>query len=331
MKQLLIKFLRFCLNLFLIGVITLILFECCYRFYVIDFYGATWKILNQDFNPGNKQTDMLVFGDSFSAKDSGYVYHLRKQHADKVIYNASFPGIGLKQVNLFASARIKETNPKAILYQVYTGNDLTDVKNLTNWSNLPAGRNIYWSISDYLLSLKYINQQLAVFSKQQNTLRMHLEKPFDPAIYDKRTLLYLQADAAHLEKVVSISDDFSTRYTSWKKELEFFLGKIPKGTKVFIVFIPHCTQVNNFYLNHMKRLGARVQNDQGLMATDYMFYKQARSDFKSYPDVVFLNPLSYLQETDREGHRLYYENDPHFNQQGHEAFATYLSHQVMDE
>ncbi len=330
MRKILITVLRLCANLLVISAFTLVLFECCYRFYVIDFYSIAWKLLNTGANPENKKVDLLVFGDSFSAKDSGYVSYLRQLTPDKVILNASFPGIGLKQVNLFADSRIKEANANTILYQVYTGNDLTDLKSLTNWRTLPVGRNIYWTISDYFLSLKYINQRLAVFNKQQNLIRSNLEKPFDPALYDTRTQLYLQADMAHLEKLVSIYDDFSDRYLLWKKEMEVFLNKIPEGTKVVVVFVPHCAQVNQFYLNNIKRIGAQVRNEQDFTATDYLFYAQARSDFKSFSNLVFLNPLNYLRETDQEGHRLYYENDPHFNKEGHAAFASFIRNHLFD-
>lgn len=268
---------------------------------------------------------MLVFGDSFSAKADGYVAALANQYPEKIILNASTPGIGIKQVNLFAVDRIQQTKPKAILYQVYVGNDLLDVKNLSNWRELSLARNLYWSASDFFISLRYLNQRMVVLRKDTSLIPQGLNKPFAKAMYDKRSLLFTQADATYLYKTVTITDDFLTRYALWKKEMDEFITKIPPDTKLYITFIPHCAQLNTFYYHQLLDMGNRVADSSVFFQEQYPLLQQASADFQHHPTIVFLNPLTHLKNADKEGYRLYYENDPHFNANGHQEFAHYLA------
>ena len=319
---------KYVANVFIIALITLLLFELCYRYYIIDFYHTPWKMLNQTEN-NSTEVDLLVFGDSFSAKPSGYVDLLRKQFPNKKIWNAAVAGIGIKQVNLFAARRIKQTKPKAILYQVYVGNDLLDVKNLTNWGKLSFTRNLYWAASDIFTSLRHLNQQLVGFRKEKSMIPLGLDKPFSMALYDKRSLMFTQADEAYLYKTVTITDDFLTRYHTWKKEMDQFIATIPFGTKLYLSFIPHCAQLNPRYLNYQLALGNTVADTSVFFQEQYPFIKQAMHDFKNDSTIVFLNPLATLRKADKETYPLYYENDPHFNPNGHKEFADYLSIELL--
>lgn len=324
MRKRIAAFIRLCLTIIIIGIITLGLFECCYRLYIIDFYSFAWKGLNTASDISKKNADLLVFGDSFTANDNGYISCLRKIYPDKTIVNASCSGIGIKQVNLFASRRIKQTTPKVILYQVYVGNDLIDIKNLANWKKLSIFRNIYWKVSDHVRSLAYLNQRSGAFRKHETVATLHLDKHFERDCYDKRTKLYLEADPGYLFRSVCLQDDFLLRYLSWKDELTGFLENISQQTKVFIVFIPHCAQVSDFYYNNMTALGAAFPDKNKFMAGQYTFFEYAMNDFKDHNNVIFLNPLPFFREKDRADHRLYYENDPHFSEYGNTEFANYL-------
>ncbi|TAE87420.1 MAG: hypothetical protein EAY81_04105 [Bacteroidetes bacterium] len=324
MKSKFIILVKYVANAFIIALITLLLFELCYRYHIIDFYHAPWAALNQAEN-NSTEVDLLVFGDSFSAKTDGYIDLLRKRFPNKKILNAAVSGIGIKQVNLFAAQRIKQTKPKAILYQVYVGNDLLDVKNLTNWGKLSFTRNLYWAASDVFSSLRYLNQQLVVLRKEKSMIPLSLDKPFSMALYDKRSQMFTQADEAYLFKTVTITDDFLTRYHSWKKEMDQFIATIPSGTTLYISFIPHCAQLNTFYLNNQSAIGNAIADTGAFFQEQYPFIKQAMHDFKNDSTIVFLNPLATLRKADKETYRLYYENDPHFNINGHLEFAGYLA------
>lgn len=319
---------KYVANVFIIALITLLLFELCYRYHVIDFYHAPWVALNPTEN-NSPEADLLVFGDSFSAKTDGYINLLRKRFPNKKIWNAAVSGIGIKQVNLFAAERIEQTKPKAILYQVYVGNDLLDVKNLTNWNKLSFTRNLYWAASDAFTSLRYLNQQLVVFRKDHRMIPAGLDKPFAIEQYDKRSLMFTQADEAYLFKTVTITDDFLTRYHTWKKEMDQFIKTIPSGTTLYISFIPHCAQLNTYYLNNQLVMGNAVADTSVFFQEQYPFIKQAIHDFKNDSAIVFFNPLAALRKADTEAYRLYYENDPHFNKNGHRAFADYLTNALF--
>jgi hypothetical protein len=256
---------------------------------------------------------------------------LQKLCPGKTILNASSAGIGIKQVNLFASKRIKQANPKAILYQVYVGNDLIDVKNLSNLKKVSMPRNLYWKITDCFLSISYLNQRMGSFRKHETVSSLHLDEHFSKGLYDKRTKLFIQADAGVLEKSVTLNGDFLKRYMIWKDELDVFLKKIPVTTKVYIAFIPHCAQINDFYYNNMAEMGAIFSDKSNFSNIDYAFFEYAVNDFKGNSNVVFLNPLPFFKETDTVNYRLYYENDPHFNEHGNAEFARYLKPLIFNE
>ncbi|MEI6767021.1 MAG: hypothetical protein WCM76_15425 [Bacteroidota bacterium] len=331
MKQRIAAIIKFFLKVIIIVFVTLILFECSYRWYVIDFYSFSWKGLNSPENRSKENVDLLVFGDSFSANDHGYVSCLQKLCPGKVIVNASSAGIGIKQVNLFASKRIKQANPKAILYQVYVGNDLIDVQNLSNWKSISIVRNLYWKITNQFMSISYLNQRMGALRKHETTKSLHLDEHFSKELYDKRTTLFIKADTESIEKSVTLKDDFLKRYLVWKDELEVLLEKIPLTTKVYIAFIPHCAQINDFYIKNMTELGATFSDNNNFSKTDYAFFEYARNDFKGNTNVVFLNPLTFFKETDTANYRLYYENDPHFNEHGNSEFARYLKPLIFNE
>ena len=115
------KIKKFFVNTIIIGLLSLLLFEVLYRNSVIDFYKAETSHLNTESDLAKPSVDFLVFGDSFSATAASinYVDKLRENNPNVSIVNVSVPGIGIRQVNTFAKAKIKKHQPKAIVYQIY--------------------------------------------------------------------------------------------------------------------------------------------------------------------------------------------------------------------
>ncbi len=319
------------IQLIIILLIVVLLFEWSYRYYIIDFYKDSWQALNASQNIESQNIDVLILGDSFSAARDSYVSFLQKHNPDKTILNASVAGIGIRQHRLFAQNRIQKTNPKTIIYQVYVGNDLLDVSHLTNWEALSFLRNMYWTISDQLLSIAYLNRKLS-FLKQNNkdeVIPIHIEDEFDKNKYTSRQKILIKADPAHLEKTVTLTDDFLEKYHRWKYEMEQLIKEIPPTSAVHIVFIPHCIQLNSYYQEHMEQLGASIRNTDQIAQEQYTFYKKAKEDFKAYKNVTLLNPLPFLKQKDTITRRLYYANDPHFNTEGHKVLFEFLNNKLF--
>lgn len=325
MRKTLPKLLKNLLSLCLLLFLTISLFELVFRFYLIDFYKNTFIALNGQEILKTKKVDFLIFGDSFSALKNGYVDHLKTTFPDKTFINLSIPGIGIKQVNGYAETKIKTYNPDVIIYQVYVGNDLLDVKNLSNWSELSFSRNLYWQFSNYYLSLRYLNQNLLLFKRNLSIKDLNLDKAFSSNLYNEREKLLLKADNQYLEKSITLNADFKTRYHNWKNKLACFIENIPKDKKVYIIFVPHCAQINTFYFDNMLKIGANFSSQNEIINANYSFFENAKNDFKNYKNVSFFNPINYLQEKDKENYRLYYENDPHFNKNGQKELANYIS------
>ncbi|MDY8138854.1 hypothetical protein [Aquimarina sp. 2201CG5-10] len=315
---------KWLLEIGIIGFIVIILFELSYRFSVIDFYMPDFKALNNEKEMSSKTVDYLVFGDSFSASKEGYVDLLRKS-SNRTFINSSVPGIGIKQVNSFASRRLKEFEPKNILYQVYVGNDLTDVNQLTNYKKLSIARNLYWDISDIVLSAGFINYKLRhLNSKKKMVNSKFFNTSFNVENYNLRSKIYLKSDSTYIYQAVTITKSFRKRYLIWKEELVSFLNKIPENTNVYIVFIPHCTQLNSFYRDNISQIGAMFNEEHKFGKINYYFFEKASLDFDSYKNVIFLNPLQKMRESDNINNRLYYLNDPHLNSTGQQVLTEYL-------
>ncbi len=315
------------LNLVIIGSITIFLFEISYRFSVIDFYKTEFTALNKEI--ATDSVDYLVFGDSFSAFPNGYINYLN-QTTNKTFVNAAVPGIGPNQVNTFANRRIKEFAPKAIIYQVYVGNDLIDVEHLTNYKTLSFSRNVYWDVSDYLLSISYFNYRFASYYSNKLALEKEaIGQPFSAAYYNKRSKLLFKANANYLYETVTVTGDLEDRYASWITSMKKFMDKVPVNIPVSIIFIPHCSQVNDRYLNRMEVIGANFKDAKEYKNVNYPLFVKASADLKMYKNIRFLNPLSKIKAKDSMSKPLYYNNDPHFKEFGHTVLGEFIKEELL--
>ncbi|WP_299887552.1 hypothetical protein [uncultured Lacinutrix sp.] len=326
---------RICKLLFkcsIIILVTLFLFEICYRYNVIDFYKIQSEGLNTKKELENNNVDLMVFGDSFSAtsKAINYLDMLRESSNNFSIVNYSVPGFGIKQVNTFALKKIKKQKPKAILYQVYVGNDLIDVNHLWDLEKFSIARNLYWEASDHFLSLGYLNQRLSFLNvKKDFRLKGMVKNEFDANLYDIRTKRFLQYDASYLDNVLLLKGDFKKRYLSWLEHMQDFLDVIPKDVQVYLLWIPHAVQVNDYYYENMKTLGAIFGDQKIIQQNNYPFFYKAEKDLSSYKNVRHLNPLTFFQSKDTTNSRLYFANDPHINYDGNYALHAFLQNKIQ--
>jgi hypothetical protein len=319
------------MNTCMIVLVTFVLFEILYRNSVIDFYKAETTHLNNVADLEKPSVDYLVFGDSFSATsaDMNYIDKLKENNPNESFVNVSVPGIGIRQVNTFAKAKIKKHQPKAIIYQVYVGNDLIDVDHLWSWEKFSVARNLYWEASDYFLSLSYLNHKATVFSPRINS-RTHTMATdvFSVDYYDQRTKRFLSFDRSYFNNTLMLKAPFKERYDAWLEYMKTFLETAPKDVPVYIVWIPHCSQVNDFYVHNLNQLGASFEDKTTIQQTDYPFFAQAKKDLKAFTNVTQLNPLETFRANDNANHRLYFSNDPHINMNGNVVLRDFLQSQL---
>lgn len=305
--------------------VTFFLFEVCYRLYVIDFYKADLKGLNKKRLSSNK-TDFLVFGDSFTAQNK-YIQYLEK-NTKKTFINAASSGIGIDEINLYATDRIKRFKPRKIIYQVYVGNDLIDVKNLTNYKKISLFRNLYWWLSDYFISLFYINKQLSL--KQSDFKRTYIfDDTYDAKKYSNRSKLYFVADSLYLQKSILIEDDFVNRYDIWQKKIKKFIEKCDT-IPVYVVLIPHNAQLNEKYIDRMQEIGGNFTQKNHITKNEYPFYQKTVRGLSKYKNVTILNSLTYFKEKDSI-QPLYYANDPHLNDFGQQVLGEFLEQKIIQK
>mgnify|MGYP003670297724 CR=1 FL=1 len=300
----------------LIGFITLVCFEICYRYNVIDFYKTEILALNSKKDLEKKNVDILVFGDSFSAtsKAINYVDRLRNANSKQTILNFSIPGTGIKQVNTFAASKIKTYKPKIIIYQIYVGNDLLDVEKFKAFNNISFPKYAFWQLSNTFLSLAYLNHKANVFKSKVNYRHKAIvDSVFNKESYNRRSKDNININSNYIEETTHLNGVFKAKYTKWLKQIKQFLNEVPKDTEVYFLWIPHCSQVNTYYLNNFKSMNAIFNDEYKHLNIEYSFLNKAREDLKSINNLHHLNLLRYFKTSDTLNKRLYYANDPHLN------------------
>ena len=293
---------------------------------LIDFYRPELNYFNSPEDLKQKNIDLLVLGDSFSAGHQTYVGYLQKAFPDKTIINSAVVGTGIKQANFILSNRLNEFQPKNILYQIYLGNDLIDLQYPVNWNKISFARNAYWTIAQYFRVVSFINYRLR-FLKRSKPKKLK-EEDFLPESYTKRTRMYLETNPYIYENMLTLESPYDKVYHIWQEEFEKLIANIPKKSNLYVVFIPHCTQLNKSYLEDYRQLGMEIQNEEVFNQKNDAFFQTTYKNFKGVSNVFLLNPLNFLKQTYKEGTKLYYNNDPHFNAQGHELMAQFLSKNI---
>lgn len=314
------KFLKRTAYFFFLIISVLLLLEVCFRYQVIDFYASEWKLLNKNVASKKASKKILIFGDSYSAAPNNtYVNVLRDSFPDYAFYNASIPGTGIRQVALIASKRIKEVQPDEIIYQVYVGNDLSDIQHPTNWSQLNFFRNCYWSLSDQLLFLHYLNYSSGQFASHDKPYLGKADEQFSVTSYNAREKIYIQSDPFFFENAISLNGKDAELFKElMEKTKNVFSDYLAKG-KVIFVLIPHSLQVNQTYYDNMKKLGCQFRYSFAAINRHYLFCEKFKTEFSS----SVIDPLPFFQEKDSAS-TFFFANDPHLTDEGQKQLGNFL-------
>jgi len=73
-------------------------------------------------------------------------------------------GTGIFQTLMIAPGRLRRFHPSVLVYQIYVGNDLFDVRYPVSWRRLSIARNVYWTAANHLRSLARADRRVPVRS-----------------------------------------------------------------------------------------------------------------------------------------------------------------------
>lgn len=308
--------------------IAIFLLEISYRYYWIDFYSAEFNLLNSTFQKDSKKT-VLIFGDSFSASPDSYVKNLRDSFPQIEFVNAAVSGTGIQEVSAMLDYRVNQVNPSLVVYQVYVGNDLTDIEKPVNFKTLSFTRSVYWKLCNYLYSLRYLNYKAGQLSYLLGTNNEHLkasqEDTFSTIQFSPREKLYLQADSSLPASVISLNEKYKNAKDKYIHELQYLNGYLQaKKIPLLLLIVPHCAQVKAHYANHFKEMGAVINEQYYMCSSDYTFFTLLKTELQSNSMAVAANPLEKFRMCDTTSYRLYFENDIHLTANGQSELAKYL-------
>lgn len=315
-------------------VLFVVILEIFYRNQWIDMYKRELHALNPGNPPQNPSKKLLVLGDSFSATPDGWVEKLRKSHPDYQITNSSVPGTTIFQANLMLSHRLAAYQPDLIIYQVYVGNDLFDLRYPINWSEIGFGRNLYWWLANKIPSLGWLNYALGQLKRQAALPDFQQGKvdggEFDPQKYSERERLYLTAEPNLIENQVLLRGG---REKDMERYLELFQAFLATAKEahcpVLVLVIPHCAQVKKRYAERMTMIGAKGMDEAGLNNTEYAFWRKLVA--LKADGVRFVNVLEPIRERENAGEAMYFLHDAHLNAAGQALVAHVVDSVIATE
>jgi len=306
------------LNGLIMALLSALLFEVCFRWQVIDFYGTEFHFLNQGEDLEANKERVLVMGDSFTASDSNYVEQLRRRFPGKMWINGGVPGTGVIQAQFMLGRRFRQVEPNYLVYQIYLGNDLFDVRNPLAWSELGLARNVYWGLSNRFRSLGYLNYKMGqFFAAPPDTAKME-QLAFSVDRFNGREKMYLKARPDWLEKQLKGEEEWENDLDSYLSYLEDVLEKgEEEQIPTLLLIVPHFAQVNEDLFARFLALGA-VGDRATTMDPAPAWVRKIDSTAAAFPHVQTQFLLSDFRS---DSLPLYFPNDPHLNPHGQSRLA----------
>jgi hypothetical protein len=319
----------------------------------VDFYRPELRSYNKgsDLNDKSKKT-ILVMGDSFSVGDNSWAGLIRPKLMNHRVISAGMPGTGIFESLFVARNRFQEFNPDVFIYQIFVGNDIQDIRRPLNWQTMSLPRYIYCFACSYagLRSLVFINYRLAQLGQSYHTAEfnvgakflddthlkhhpteLNVEREFSADTYLKSAKLYFQAEPYNLDDTIMVKnnrrDDFETLITNLYKLFDY----CKYNCKKYVVVIPDSSQVNDYYLKNMLKIGASFDNEDKIKEDSYPFITGLEKRL-SGKNIKVLNPLPLFKKYENKGIRVYYKNDPHLTPGGQTLLGEFiLEHLERDQ
>ncbi|MEM9820570.1 MAG: SGNH/GDSL hydrolase family protein [Bacteroidota bacterium] len=299
----------------------LFLLELCFRCYWFDFYRGNLLTLNPAASlKANKDSTLLVLGDSFSADPKGYVNQLRATLPHYQIVNAAIPGTCARQHALLLPTRIQQFQPDLFIYQIYVGNDLLEWRHPLQSPHISRLRKIYWWLADRIWVLGYLNAKLpqvrqAVYQDLPSTIDPKLLEVFSQEKYSQRSKMLFRAEPELIQNTILLQGKRKEDLQELTQSIRRMIQQLPPQCKVLILPIPHCTQLGHPYVERLQKIGA-IMDASSITQEEYPFFDYLKSQLQN-DRVHFINLLPHLRQRDSI-QAVYYNNDPHLNETGHQ-------------
>ncbi|MGB0916428.1 MAG: hypothetical protein ACPGU4_02465, partial [Flavobacteriales bacterium] len=267
------------LKILVVGLVTVLLLELCFRFYAIDFYAAELNALNPSLpEKDTKRETVLVFGDSFSANTASYVGKLNAQLPFQFV-NSAVSGTGVLEASFMAKSRIKRFKPKVVIYQIYVGNDLLDIKHRPT-GEMSATRKVYHAISDHIRVVKYLNYRLgqirANLYQDLAQVAVNEEEAFSAERYTSRQKMIFKEESKYLENTLQLKNGRDQDFKTLAEKLHEIENRLDAEADLIVMVVPHCAQVNETYFSRMRELEMEAED-----LSENQFLLQLKNEFPS--------------------------------------------------
>lgn len=308
--------------------------ELFYRFQVVDMYQPELRAYNSPKDLAEGGETVLALGDSFTAGPS-YVPYLRAQLPQYRIINGGISGTGVVQAAIVAPYRFRQFHPSILIYQIYVGNDLFDLRYPVNWQTMSVARNLYWIAAERVWVLSFINYRIAQMSYARKSVQLSVAQATDMKMsfsrerYTRRPVLYLRAEPGLIQDTVLVSGKRAYDYQKYLGLLRDMISTCKSSScETYILVIPHCAQINDRYLNNFRSMGAIFADADAFQKLDYPFVNRLHQELSSIQNVRIINALPALRAAEEQGEEVYYRNDEHLTPRGHEIIAALLATEI---
>ena len=323
--------------------LAVVLAEFVYRHQWIEFYKPELRAYNQEADlrgTGAQKSTILIIGDSFGAGARDvYPAMLREALPDFRVINSSMPGTGTIEAKYVAPKRFERFKPEILIYQMYVGNELFDIRQPSNLAQTSFIRWLYWHISNHVRVVEWIGYRLAQsgLGGLVHTLRVatapqdtHLRRASEETYGPRERAIYA-ADPTLLDSTLYLLPDRRTDFRTAMENLREVLALCePSSCRAFVLVVPHKVQVSAKWRAHYEAMGATFSDPVALLQEDYPFYRELRRSLEGAGDVTFVNPLPQLRAGERSGTKLFLPNDEHMTPEGQRLMADMLLEAVLD-
>jgi hypothetical protein len=241
-------------------------------------------------------------------------------------------------MRIIADGRIRQFDPTLVICQIYTGNDLVDLRHPKELG-IGGLRKLYWSATDRgWLMPWYLNtrlrQTLNRRSRGDRSSPAEIERivaemearPFSAADYSPRSAMLLAASPTLIADQISVTGEMELAWSSYEQELDRLITVCrAHDTPLLLVVVPHCTQVDPRYADRFQVLGAAFPDPAVLTRGESVFVNRLRTAAARTSSVEVVDALAALREAEEVGPELYFANDPHLNRSGRRVLAEVIA------
>ena len=331
-------------NLAALAFVSLLL-EAAYRGQWIDFHRADLAGSNRpETLAASSRPTILALGDSFTAGLDNWPARLQKRLGPGTrVVNSGVGGTTIRQMRIIAEGRLRRFDPRLVICQVYTGNDLVDLRHPTAAGQIGRLRRFYWSVTDRgWLVPWYLNtrlrQTLDRWSRDRRLDPAELERriaemearPFAVEDYSPRSAELLAASPTLIADQIAVTGEMAEAWSVYEAELERLVSLCgAREAPLLLVVVPHCVQVHPGYADRFRALGATFPDPVVLTTAEAPFVARLRAAVAHHPGVEVLDVLPLMRLAETTGDDLYFANDPHLNRNGREVLSGVIADAVQ--